>query len=93
MEHKEVIEYYNNGQDEIVVKNIDNKNVVFNYNPNTGNYRIYKIGFYEWLFNPKYKVFEVFFKHNTHKWNLFDFIKAKPQEILDYLKNQTKGDV
>jgi hypothetical protein len=99
--YKEVVDYYNNGQDEIVVKNIDNKNVVFNYNPNTGNYRIYKIGFYEWLFNPEYKVFEVFpverteFKMHYKKcgtWGkpVMKYKDLSVQEILDYLKKQIK---
>jgi hypothetical protein len=106
MKHKEVIEYYNNGQDEWNdLINIDVKNGIVEFGEWINKENGYKgireeIDFYEWLFNPKYKVFEVFhfiitfmtkgyitFNHNPKKEVI---IKNKPELILDYLKNQTK---
>jgi hypothetical protein len=105
MEHKEVIEHYNNGQDEY-----ENRGIYKNY---LGDYvvKIYyeydsetktickeiEIGFYEWLFNPKYKVFEVFklgradMEENIFEvsW-VYNYTTKQPQEILDYLKNQIR---
>jgi hypothetical protein len=64
------------------------------------------IGFYEWLFNPKYKVFEVFrikpfiinkesdsgaIKMTTSNLNYLRF--KQPPEILSYLQSQIKGGV
>ena len=46
------------------------------------------VGFYEWLFNPKYGVFEVF---DVNLYNIFDVRKSKdfntksPEEIIKYL--------
>jgi hypothetical protein len=92
-----VKEFYNNGQDDkdYKIRNIyyskkyDTWYVEFKYLPS--------IPFYEWLFNPKYKVFEVFkinsvilannYKVVTHKW-----IYREPEEILTYLSKQTGGD-
>jgi hypothetical protein len=104
-----VKELYNNGQDEwsvwkIFVNSKDEKIDLKGFiNEDIGNIYIRKkenkesgecIGFYEWLFNPKYKVFEVFkinsvilannYKVVTHKW-----IYREPEEILTYLSKQT----
>jgi hypothetical protein len=55
--YKEIKEYYNNGQDEFENLIIDGETVVL---WQKGHLHKHVIGFYEWLFNPKYKVFEVF---------------------------------
>lgn len=56
---KEVIKYWNENQDEWKVEHIENKAVRIHEIHNAHTV-VSIIGFYEWLFNPKYKVFEVF---------------------------------
>jgi len=86
---KKLIKYYNDNQSEIKVINIDNKNVTFNHNPKTGNYQIYKIGFYEWLFNPKYKVFEVFGLDAFERNHILNgALRMNTEEIIKYLTEQ-----
>ena len=112
MEVDKVIEYYNKGQDVIKIKSLDEHEV---YHQILKSDKIPKghkmlldhnsISFYEWIFNPKYKVFEVFLidrmkikkmlKHNLEIINegklswSFD-VFMQPKEILKYLEEQTK---
>ena len=74
---KEVVDYYNGKQDEWkILKIIDvNYKIIFRDS-------IYPTGFYEWLFNPKYKVFEVFVKDNVQ----IGLFRKQPKEIIKYLR-------
>jgi hypothetical protein len=103
MEHKEVIEYYNNGQDEYNIESIFQRNNrgtndISENDPYYVSINCNQKGFYEWLFNPRYKVFEVFklgradMEENIFEvsW-VYNYTTKQPQEILDYLKNQIGG--
>jgi hypothetical protein len=100
MEYKEVIEHYNNGQDKWEIGDIisDCTQCIVYIGKSESVIRM-NIGFYEWLFNPKYKVFEVFkvspkyFMGFIQHKGIWHMGVKQPQEILTYLKNQTKGDV
>jgi hypothetical protein len=106
---KKVVNYYNNamGFDYWKVCSINIKTgiitlerVVYEDEPfvRSRNVQALKtIGFYEWLFNPIYKVFEVFNicwiddMDNIAIVDPFESSKLKqPQEILEYLKRQVK---
>jgi hypothetical protein len=115
---REVVEFYNNRQDEwsvwkIFVNSKDEKIDLKGFiNEDIGNIYIRKkenkesgecIGFYEWLFNPKYKVFEVFNLGGPDVEYFFgisdglaytkNYRGLKPiDEILTYLSKQTGGD-
>jgi hypothetical protein len=106
-----VKEFYNNGQDEwfvwkIFVNSKDEKIDLKGFiNENIGNIYIRKkenkesgecIGFYEWLFNPKYKVWQVF---NFPLQAIIELGKneesfivkgiKQPEEILTYLADRS----
>jgi hypothetical protein len=103
MEYNEVIEHYNNGQDEYIIEMI--REIHDRYNKPTGEYIVIleqetcnHIGFYEWLFNPKYKVFEVFKIELNYIFSMsigegyIDELYGMDsvEKILTYLKNQIK---
>lgn len=57
----------------------------------------YNIGFYEWLFNPRYKVFEVFDITYIKTSMLYELEGARekiiirqPEEIIKYLESTIK---
>ena len=91
-ETQAVQEYYNQGQSEYSICDIGEDFVrIKRFGTITEHY--YKIGFYEWLFNPKYKVFEVFQVNSIigdisglftakEKWR---YIPKQSTEIIDYL--------
>ena len=87
---KDIIKYYNKGQGEYKITGINDDNyVIFRIEkPKVENY-FRAIGFYEWLVNPKYKVFEVF---AVYKDYLFwedevgmQYVR-EPKEIIEYLR-------
>jgi hypothetical protein len=92
---KEVIEYYNNGQSEweIIVIN-SSYDIMIKLKDDEKRY-VVNIGFYEWLFNPIYKVFEVFNICECDMINLYDGLNTillkNPDKILLYLKNQLES--
>jgi hypothetical protein len=83
---------YNERQDEYKVKSINAQNsglVVFEY----GRY----IGFYEFIFNPKYGVFEMFdiyenglFDYNGFSHKLFNV--KQPLEIVKYILKERDNE-
>lgn len=99
---QDIIKYYNKNQDEwwTTDYNDDYQMYVEEYDDNQGcclnSGDKYWIGFYEWLFNPKYKVFEIF-KVKTGSvmeavilsYDQGDKVYAVP-EILEYLYKQIK---
>jgi hypothetical protein len=104
-----VKELYNNGQDEwfvwkIFVNSKDEKIDLKGFiNENIGNIYIRKkenkesgecIGFYEWLFNPKYDTLLVFSNNHKTKGHFLGeyLVNREPEEILTYLSKQTGGD-
>jgi hypothetical protein len=92
MEHKEVIEYYNNGQDDEKLKVEDIFIGIQNDWKVKVLYESPSIGFYEWLFNPRYKVFEVF---NIDESDIADLYfeygePAKTNELMQFLKESIK---
>ncbi len=101
MDNTKTIEYYNKGQSEIKIKSIDEHEV---YHQILKSDKIPKghkmlldhksISLYEWIFNPKYKVYEVF---NVNKYDirLKDIRETSREyksekEILEYLHQQIK---
>jgi hypothetical protein len=87
--YKEVVEYYNNGQDEFENLIIDGSTVIL---WQKGHLHKHVIGFYEWLFNPEYKVFEVF---NIGEHDIADLYfeygePAKTNELMQFLKESIK---
>lgn len=89
--NKRVSEYYNEKQHKYWIDIKDNEVYIHPLKPykcGKGNYSVYRktgecfvVGSYEWLFNPKYKVFEVFDAYvSSHS------IREKSlREIIDYL--------
>jgi hypothetical protein len=97
MEYKEVIEHYNNGQNEIIVNSIYKRDT--EYSGYMVEIRLKKskflsnIGFYEWLSNKKYGVSDIFYLSPMIKYknngNTFEF--KEPEYILNHFANQIKN--
>jgi hypothetical protein len=102
---EKVKEIYNNGQDEYRIKydwvdEFANKKGWFIKSDNKyflGNDWV-PIGFYEWLINPKYKVFEVYKKYINDIIEFGKFIdkivgmclnNKQPEEIIKYLADRS----
>jgi hypothetical protein len=88
---EKVKEYYNAHQDKFTILSIDFRKT---YPVSIGNKRkkLYdEIGFYEFLFNPKYGVSKVF---SGNCWGFFDYKNnvKHPPEILKYLSNSIKEE-
>lgn len=96
--HEKVIEIYNKGQDEYAIdikKDVSGDYVVFI--TETKDNETFMADFYEWLFGPKYKVFEVFpqllenesmtgnFLFMVFTRGKLNYLKKQPAEILRYL--------
>jgi len=84
---QKIIKVYNDRQDEHRVMSLNpniNTNRIGVEIGNTNQYD--NIGLYEWLFNPKYKVFEVFgidsldTIHHEYIW-----LNKSEKEIIDYI--------
>lgn len=96
-----VVEFYNNGQGRyeiLKIECVEEENTSNSWVVEiTGKWILgkIKIGFYEWLGNPEYKVFEVFkakvgfIMDDVSFGEECDTIKS-PAEIISYFENQIK---
>ncbi len=92
--NKKVIEYYNKNQDEFHIISYNKKIKVFKilYFGHE-----YKIDSYEFIFNPKYKVFEVFGINDMktvlafRKKGAWNLTARQPKEIIKYLSDNKGG--
>lgn len=90
---KAITDYYNNGQEEYEIMDMDIGDwsiVDVSHYEKNGDQTCDTIGFYEFLFNPKYKVFEVLFPEkefagetSTYKYMCVDL--GTTEEIINYI--------
>jgi len=93
---QKIVDVYNDGQNEWRIINIGKVDysivVVSEKFKEVRDCRIY-IDFYEFLFNPKYRVFVTFFPNITCNYHIIRCICyqgkwKQPEEIIDYIYNE-----
>ena len=96
---QEIVNVYNDKQDEWYIIRFDKECEIHISIPDETSVVKYRdigsewIGLYEWLFNPKYRVLEVFKIVMTSSILTFDidlnFKIKQPEEIIDYIYSET----
>ncbi len=98
---QEIVDVYNDRQDKYDVKSILHFNGWYRVHIDIKrddsivvvDQRIPVIGFYEWLFNPKYRVLEtlnIMTLLNITKGIGFQILIREPEEIIDYIYRGVK---